>query len=809
MRNLFVERAALSSEADVESLVVDRLLAKLRYPDQAVRRKATLAEIAVARGHKRENFRPDYVLLDRRSRPVVVLDAKSPSGEPKAYRYQVAGYALGLNEDYENENPVRYVCVTNGVHLTLWTWDSANPLLELAFHDFEEDNPAFVQLRSLISYGSIDVARMTEDVFAFDRPNLNELIRVFNDCHNLIWKKDKHGPTDAFYEFAKLMFVKLREDRRIADKMEGGEIPSPSDFNFSTEWIQEQFEKGVSENPIGDLLFRRIRDDLEEQIRRGEKKRIFLQGETLKLRSETVAQVVGRMQHFDLHGIDEDLNGRMFETFLNATVRGKELGQFFTPRSVVKYMARAAGLQATSGDLPVVLDGCCGSGGFLIEAMAVLVHAIDARPDLTNIERGRLKQRLYERHLFGIDAAEKITRIARLNMYLHGDGGSTIFTADTLDKENRPPVGHDQDLVGEVGELRKLLDDGLRFDAVLTNPPFSMTYKKSNDDESRILDQYEIAVTASGTTSGGEKSNVLFLERYYDLMAPGAELLTVLDNTVLNGTKSQRYRDFILKRFVIRQVVSLPFNTFFRAQANVQTSILHLKKREEGETQGPVFMAILNNIGHDDHQQYTPQRDNVPMLQQAFSEWREGGIEPDLFEPNGDPDENLGCPFQAFTVAPGDLNTQRLDAFYYSPDLARTRAAISRAAERGALQLVSGKDFEVVPVLKSDEASALEGEVFRYFEIGDVTREGAIVRHREDLFENLPTRARLRVRRGDVLFARNNSSRGTAVIVPEEFDGQLVTTGFLAVRPRVARKPCSYGPRSPQRRFASRSTTLR
>ena len=46
------------------------------------------------------------------------------------------------------------------------------------------------------------------------------------------------------------------------------------------------------------------------------------------MKPSTILEVVRQLEHFDLHGIDEDLNGRMFETFLNATVRGKELGSF-------------------------------------------------------------------------------------------------------------------------------------------------------------------------------------------------------------------------------------------------------------------------------------------------------------------------------------------------------------------------------------------------------------------------------------------------------------------------------------------------
>ena len=76
---------------------------------------------------------------------------------------------------------------------------------------------------------------------------------------------------------------------------------------------------------------------------------------------------------------------------MTGNLNEKELGQFFTPRSVVKYMVRSAGLRVRGKNLPVVLDGCCGSGGFLIEAMAALVHAIDARSDLTDREREKLK----------------------------------------------------------------------------------------------------------------------------------------------------------------------------------------------------------------------------------------------------------------------------------------------------------------------------------------------------------------------------------------------------------------------------------
>ena len=113
-RNLFCKRADLDSEADVESLFLDRLIVKLRYPDNRVKRKDSLDKIKVSRGRRKETFRPDYVLLGRQRRPAVVIDAKAPGEKPADYHYQVAGYAFGLNQRFNGVNPVKFTVVSNG-----------------------------------------------------------------------------------------------------------------------------------------------------------------------------------------------------------------------------------------------------------------------------------------------------------------------------------------------------------------------------------------------------------------------------------------------------------------------------------------------------------------------------------------------------------------------------------------------------------------------------------------------------------------------------------------------------------------------
>lgn len=779
MRNLFCQITDIDSEADVEVLVVEKLIGLFGHPANRIHRKDSLDKITIARGQRKELFRPDYVLLDRKKKPSFVLDAKSPNESPEDYRYQVGGYAYALNLKYPEENPVRHVVVTNGLKLVLWEWDSETPVLELGFEDFDPDNPSFIRLRTLLSYGASDVIRATEKVFKFEPPELDYLLRTFDKCHNII-RKHGLGPTPAFYAFAKLIFVKVREDNRIGQMIASDIHPAPGDFNFSVKWIQDQVTRGVSDNPVNDILFANVRTDLENRISQGKTKRIFDPGEEIDLPNDTIIQVVEELQHFDLRSIDEDLNGRMFEKFLNATVRGRELGQFFTPRSVVKYMVSAAGLSVHGDSIPRVLDGCCGSGGFLIEAMAALSHTIDTKGGLSGSERKQLKMQLYMDCLYGVDKSQTIARVARLNMYLHGDGGSKIFSTDMLDHDLPLPTGLSTEIQDEIQELREhLTDNDMCFDVVLTNPPFSMTYKSSNVDEKRILAQYKLGRNLSGALSQSEQSNVLFIERYYNLLKNGGQLFTIIDNTVLNGSQSQKYRDYILDRFIIRQIISLPFNTFARAQAGVQTSMLHLTKREEGsgDEQGA---AILNNIGHDNHQRETQSRDNTRKLLDAYQRWKTEGTIDEICQLNTDLSETLGCPFQVFSVPASEINRKRLDAMYYAPELRRLQQSL-RSNEN--VRIHPGKSLEIIKQISEKDELAFHGQLFKYVDIGNVTKDGAIASYREDIFENLPKRARMLVREGDVLFARLRTSRGTALIVPKEFDGELFTNGFIAVRP--------------------------
>jgi type I restriction enzyme M protein len=431
---------------------------------------------------------------------------------------------------------------------------------------------------------------------------------------------------------------------------------------LTLEWLDAQ--KKTSSHPVRDVLFKSLHDELENSIAKDKKKRIFEKDETLKLSAASCKELITSFQSVNLSTIDEDLNGRMFEVFLTASIRGKTLGQYFTPRTVVDFMTRIALRNVDVSKPPKVLDACCGTAGFLIEVMAYLTASLRDDSRFTSPQKNDLRKKICNECLYGIEANERVARIARINMYLHGDGGSHIFHGDGLDRNPEASTDMTDEQIDGIEESRKYILDN-SFNIILTNPPFSMTYDTNKEDEKRIILQHTL--TEKMTSA---KSSILFLNRYLELLKPGGELLIVLDDTVINGKTFENVRVWLLDNFVLLGIHSLPFNAFYKAGAGVKTSILHLKKKiTSDDPQGYVFMSISNNVGHDNSLKDTPERNNLTDILLSYLEWQRTGKIETLNRKNNLFNDNLECPQQYWLLPPERLTVERFDAFFYCPDL--------------------------------------------------------------------------------------------------------------------------------------------
>lgn len=777
-RNIYCRFSDLGNEASVETFFLSRLLPDLGYKDSQIKPKKSLQSLAVGRGRKKEKYKPDYALFYRGA-PRCIVDAKGINEKLDDWIEQCSGYCLALNRKYERRNPVRYFVLCNGKKTVLYEWDEDDPLLTLDFSDFTWGNPKYEHLKSVIGAQTVATSAAehlaTESTtFKFTRPTTARARQLFANCHKAIWKAEGYGPGPAFLAFVKLMFVKLWADQNIRHNsatrqlFEGDahEVLLPKSLvMFSTHWVEQREAEGVT-NPIGDM-FARLRNEIEKDIQLRKKKRIFDKGEDLGLRPDTVKDVVRRLQHIDLFGIDEDLNGRLFETFLNATMRGRELGQFFTPRSVVKMMTRVAELRVTRNQQDRVLDGCCGSGGFLIEALTVMRNIVRENGSLSPQQKDSLIDQVANNCIYGIDYGKDppLARIARINMYLHGDGGSRIYYADALDKVLDSQTRDDPEVIQNMQELRESIDSA-KFAVVLTNPPFSMTKEEKNPSERRVLEQYELARKndTSATLRPSLRSSVMFIERYCDLLEPGGKLITVIDDTLMSSDKFKYVRDFIREQFLVRAIVSLPGDTFRRSGSRVKTSILVLEKKRSTSDEQPYWYYFFSEyLGIDDLTPKASDHDVHEAHRKAETETDEilAGYHTYL---SGKKTGNVLGPEQL---------TDRLDLRHCVP-------LFGRMTDAWRADGIEVKRLDTI-VQRAENTIHPSDHPDTEFMLIKVSYEGKCELENRKAGKRIRAASMYQVREGQMIFSTIRATDGAMGIVPPELNGALVSTSSYTV----------------------------
>ena len=620
MRNLFCDHSALRNEADVEQNFARRLIEALGYSDKAIRPKAALEELAVGDVGAAERHRPDFAMkVGGHIR--WILEAKAPKERLEHHVRQPRDYAAAINDAYATTAPVRFFLLTKGLDTELYEVGREEPILLLGFHQFAESNPDYRRLTEMLRPSSFGKPASTaEHTIRLSKPTIPEVTSVFARCHQQIYQSDKISQAKGFEEFVKLITLKLLSDKAVRDAYPGLSaerwFEHPADeVEFSLRWIAAQ-ERHTS-NPVDSILFQRFMKDVEREIALKVRKRFFDEGDRINLKPETIRGVVKRLEGLYLFGIDADLNGRLFEDFLSATMRGKDLGQYFTPRTIVKMGVGLGDLKTTD----MVLDGCCGTGGFLIDALAYMWAKVNRNDSLSTSAKRDRKKAIADDQIYGIDFAKSpnLAKIARLNMYLHGDGGSRIFNIDGLDLKAEEDA---TDSPEEQAEKTQFRDLGLagKFDVVLTNPPFSKKYERANEGDARILDQY---VTAAGKASALAK--LMFFEMYHHYLKPGGWLISVIDDGFLSGGGHREFREQLRRLYAVKAVISLPGDAFQRSEARVKTSFIVLEKRPTTESVSldddpAIFMYPCRYVGNDDPKRRRWMPGDDELRQQATME---------------------------------------------------------------------------------------------------------------------------------------------------------------------------------------------
>lgn len=402
-----------------------------------------------------------------------------------------------------------------------------------------------------------------------------ELMQKFKSAHDALWGGGALAPTTAFDELDKLIFCKIWDEKwKENDPKSKGEPFAFQIISYPEDHDDRQNIKAKIE------LEKRVRLLYEQ----GRKKDPEVFKDDIKLDKHKIYTVVQYLQDINLSKTDLDSKGLAFQRFMGEFFRG-DFGQFFTPDSIVDFIVKSIGINKDWK----ILDTSCGSGGFLLHA---LKEVRDEADNIYDDEIGSASWKNYwhefaEKHLYGIEINEQISRVAKMNMIIHDDGHTNIITNDGL-KNNRTI---------EIENRNLNFQDGT-FDLIMTNPPFGSTIKA---DEVPYYKQYELFEKNLGITEikdriidddnknkwrTSQSTEVLFLERCYKyLNEENGYLAIVIPDGILTNSTSQYVRDWLIEHFRILAVVSLPQHTFSHVKAGVKSSILFLKKHPKELTQ--------------------------------------------------------------------------------------------------------------------------------------------------------------------------------------------------------------------------------
>ncbi|MYF07675.1 MAG: N-6 DNA methylase [Rhodospirillaceae bacterium] len=762
MRNLFCDHGDLRNEADVEQNFARRLIEALGYSDKAIRPKAALEELVIGEVGAAEWHRPDFAMkVGGHIR--WILEAKAPKERLERHFRQPRDYAAAINDAYTTVDPVRFFLLTNGLETHLYEVGKEQPTLALGFQQFAEGNPDYIRLTKALRPAAFGKpTSTTKETIRLSKPTIAEVTSVFSRCHQHIHQSDKISQAKGFEEFVKLITLKLLSDKAVRDAYPGLAaerwFEHPVDeVEFSLRWIAAQ-ERHTA-NPVDSILFQRFMNQVETEIALQVRKRFFDKGDHINLKPETIRGVVKRLEGLYLFGIDADLNGRLFEDFLSATMRGKDLGQYFTPRTVVKLGVGLGDLKADD----MVLDGCCGTGGFLIDSLADMWAKVNRNDSLSASAKQNRKAAIADEQIYGIDFAKSpnLAKIARLNMYLHGDGGSRIFNIDGLDLNAAEDATDSPEEKVEKAQFRNLGLAG-QFDVVLTNPPFSKKYERANEGDARILEQY---VTASG--KAGVFAKLMFFEMYHHYLKPGGRLISVIDDGFLSGGDYRQFREHLRRLYSVKAVISLPGDAFQRSEARVKTSFIVLEKRGATESASAdddpaIFMYPCRYVGNDDPKRRRWMPGDDELRQQAIAE---------VGAAVGEYRRFLGGNGDDSYIVPASRAVDRLDVKHCLID----------RDWRSAGNLAPLSDFVTPKTFEGDDLidCPLHEEPVQLFTVkydGTAAPERVILPRTDTEYAEL-----YRVRTGELVISNIAATYGSVAVVPPELDGLVVSKEYTVL----------------------------
>ncbi len=267
-------------------------------------------------------------------------------------------------------------------------------------------------------------------------------------------------------------------------------------------------------------------------------------GNTVEEKNRRLAAVIKGVESLDFGNFEDneiDLFGDAYEFLISnyAANAGKSGGEFFTPQNVSNLIARLATYGKTT--VNKIYDPACGSGSLLLQAKKLFGEYFS------------------EEGFFGQEINHTTYNLARMNMFLHNINyvKFDIALGDTL--------------------LRPQYGDQKPFDAIVSNPPYSVNWVGS-DDPTLINDDRFAPAGVLAPKSKADFAFVLHSLNY--LSARGRAAIICFPGIFYRGGAEQKIRKYLVDNNFVESVISLPPNLFYGTSIAVNILVLSKHKTE-------------------------------------------------------------------------------------------------------------------------------------------------------------------------------------------------------------------------------------
>ena len=269
-------------------------------------------------------------------------------------------------------------------------------------------------------------------------------------------------------------------------------------------------------------------------------------GNTVKDKNARLAAVLKGVAELDFGHFDHshiDLFGDAYEFLISnyAANAGKSGGEFFTPQQVSKLIARLA--MHGQSSINKIYDPACGSGSLLLQA------------------KKQFDAHIIEDGFFGQELNHTTYNLARMNMFLHNVNYDkfNIQLGDTLIDPN--------------------FGDDKPFDAIVSNPPYSVKWKGS-DDPTLINDDRFAPAGVLAPKSKADFAFVLHALSY--LSSKGRAAIVCFPGIFYRSGAEQKIRQYLVDNNYVEAVISLAPNLFYGT--TIAVNILVLSKHKTDTT---------------------------------------------------------------------------------------------------------------------------------------------------------------------------------------------------------------------------------